>query len=829
MKGTIDNSESDSQQDAELQALNAADAEKTQSGTVTFVPAQTQQFGSVDEKDQTIISQRPVAAPEEFYRSMPLSELAAMLEGKQLDHFAVEQMIGGGGMGAVFRGKDERLDRTVAIKVIPASKKDPETLRRFRLEAQAAAKLDHPNIAHVYFVGEAEQWNYIVFEFIDGVNIRDLVTMNGPLSIDDAIFYTRQVAEALQHAHDRDVVHRDIKPSNILVTATGTAKVVDMGLARNMAMSKSTADATASGITLGTFDYISPEQARDPRDADVRSDLYSLGCSLFFMLTGNPPFPEGTALQKLLNHGSVPPPNPAAWRDDVSDQLYEIIMKLMAKQPAQRYQTPAELVNDLILLAEMEDLQRSQSTGSIVINPVLMQRSLLESNLPWLVAFAFLLGSTLWLQANTTGISWREPQFDAPVSSVPSDLERQEPAKSRLDDVPGLPTVNGGSAATQSAPIPANVVIVSEERPVGVEYEQWESSLHRAIRGQADAGGIVEVRGRVVLDRPVYLADGNVIIRGTNVDESQIEISSSTLSELSEWGGAIEVDSGSIALRNIGVTASATDQFTGRRIGLIRLGDAVNLELQDSTITLKGNTEGSRNVSTVLAVESSVSIDSEAKTSITVENSFVRGEASFLGFRAQERSQNRIEVSIRNSLFVLGGLVIDMSLEARGEPTKDRNIRFVAEQTTFASEGGFARLDFSDDPNPGICLNRTSNRCVYTSFARSPHLTLISGPENLGLSSTKCLLLKGTDNAYAGDLELIAEEIGVSQLLVDSLTFDDIPRDAWFAERGNERQIPWSEPERLVGVYSSAERSDFAIESGVFAPGYRPATVGVAE
>lgn len=826
MKSAMGGTESDSQHDADLEALNAQDAEQTQSGTVTFVP-RNPQVGSVDEKDQTIISQRPVAAPEEFYKSLPLSELAAMLEGKQLDHFAVEQMIGGGGMGAVFRGKDERLDRTVAIKVIPASKKDPETLRRFRLEAQAAAKLDHSNIAHVYFVGEAEQWNYIVFEFIDGVNIRDLVTLHGPLSIDDAIYYTRQVAEALQHAHDRNVVHRDIKPSNILVTATGTAKVVDMGLARNMAMSKSTADATASGITLGTFDYISPEQARDPRDADVRSDLYSLGCSLFFMLTGNPPFPEGTALQKLLNHGSVPPPNPGAWRDDVSDQLYEIIMKLMAKQPAQRYQTPSELVNDLILLAEMEDLQRSQSTGSIVINPALMQRSLLESNLPWLVAFAFLLGSTLWLHANSAGLAWRDfvPEGFVETDSRPSLEDEAAVAESRLEKVAGLPTVE--QTPGNSERIDANVIVVSEERPEGVEYEQWESSLYRAIRGQADKGGVVEIRGSVVLDRPVYLADANVVIQGNGYD-SRIEISASTLSELSEWGGAIELDGGSLTLNAIDVDATATDQFTGRRIGLVRLSGSTALQLNAANFTLKGNSEASQSISALLAVDKLSSSRDEGRLSISVEGSFIRGEAGFLGIRAEEGSSNRIEVNLKDSLFVLGGYVLDLSSIGRGDQGTLRNIRCLTEQSTFASEAGFARLNFSNSGSPNLCLNRTSNRCVFTSFTKGPHIQFVASMASVNLRNTNCLLLKGTDNAYSSDLSVFAEEFGLAQNLVSSLLFDDIPRDAWFAERGNERSIPWTEPERGSGVYSSAERSEFAIQSGVFAPGFRQPIVGVA-
>ena len=404
----------------------------TSTGTIAFVPhGQLAKRDSgpapVVEDDRTVISQRPVAAPEEFYRSMPLSELAAMLEGRQLDHFAVEQMIGGGGMGAVFRGRDLRLDRVVAIKVIPAARRDAETLRRFRLEAQAAAKLDHPNIARVYYVGEAEQWNYIVFEFIDGVNIRDLVEMEGPLAVDDAVYYTRQVAEALQHAYEREVVHRDIKPSNVLVTATGAAKVVDMGLARTTALDRSTADETASGVTLGTFDYISPEQARNPRDADVRSDLYSLGCTLFYMLTGHPPFPEGTALQKLLSHGSQAPPDPRGWRDDLSDELYEITMKLMAKRPGDRYQTPAELISDLILLAEVEDLPRSLAPGTLLITPGVAQHSLLETNLPWLVAVAFLLGSTLWLasvEKLSNDFSISELNFETPAATT---AERQPP------------------------------------------------------------------------------------------------------------------------------------------------------------------------------------------------------------------------------------------------------------------------------------------------------------------------------------------------------------------------------------------------------------------
>lgn len=419
------------------------------------------------EKEKTVISQRPVAAPHEFYRSVPLGDLAEMLEGRQLDHFSVQQIIGGGGMGAVFRGVDQRLDRVVAIKVIPGSKRDPETLRRFQVEAQAAARLDHPNIARVFYVGEAEQWNYIVFEYIDGINIRDLVEMDGPLTIDDAVFYARQIAEALQHAHERDVVHRDIKPSNILVTPSGMAKLVDMGLARDTSLDKSTGDQTASGVTLGTFDYISPEQARNPRDADVRSDLYSLGCTLFYMLTGNPPFPEGTALQKLLNHGSLPPPDPRGWREDISDQLYDIMMKLMAKRPADRYQRPLELVNDLLLLAEQENLPRSQGPSTITLSPSIAQPTLLETHLPWMVAAMVLLGSTLWLHSQmslSTGFAFPPiniPSADSTVGGVnlansSSQSNGSLPVNSPANSNNSSSSPAGSSTATNlQSPLPA--------------------------------------------------------------------------------------------------------------------------------------------------------------------------------------------------------------------------------------------------------------------------------------------------------------------------------------------------------------------------------------
>lgn len=323
---------------------------------------------------------------------------AQVLLGKSLDHFELLELVGGGGMGAVFRSRDTRLDRIVAVKVIPAAGQDPEMAKRFKIEAQSAARLDHPNIARVYYVGEVAEWSYIVFEYVDGINLRDLVLSKGPLSVDEAVWFTRQVAEALTHAAARFVVHRDIKPSNVLVTKRGLVKLVDMGLARTTAMERTTNDLTASNVTLGTFDYISPEQARDPRAADVRSDLYSLGCTLYFLLSGKPPFPNGSALEKLMMHGNAKAVDLRELRFDVSPELALIVKKLMEKNPSQRYQEPIELINDLYLLAEFEDLPKSRQAGTVSITPTIEGKSVFESLLPWMVAVGLLCAATLWMQ-----------------------------------------------------------------------------------------------------------------------------------------------------------------------------------------------------------------------------------------------------------------------------------------------------------------------------------------------------------------------------------------------------------------------------------------------
>jgi serine/threonine-protein kinase len=315
------------------------------------------------------------------------------------------EFVGGGGMGAVFRATDARLGRTVAVKVLSRYHTDDETIRRFRNEAQSAARLDHPNIARVHYVGEDQGWNFIVFEFIEGTNLRDLVEQRGPLSLEDALLFTLQVGEALAHSSSRDVVHRDIKPSNVLVTADGTVKLVDMGLARLHQVESSSHDLTASGVTLGTFDYISPEQARDPRLADVRSDIYSLGCTLFYMLAGQPPFPEGTALQKLLRHNADEPPDVRLLRPDLPPRITTLLARMLAKRPSQRPQSAEELIAEIAAFAEQAGLAGILSRSRMVVSPAPAKPQFWARATPAIVAIAALLAAILILDHFAPGRS----------------------------------------------------------------------------------------------------------------------------------------------------------------------------------------------------------------------------------------------------------------------------------------------------------------------------------------------------------------------------------------------------------------------------------------
>lgn len=285
--------------------------------------------------------------------------------GIRIEHFEIRERLGAGGMGAVFRASDLELARDVALKILhPGSAQDSSLILRFRNEARACAQLSHDNIARVFYAGSHEGLYFIAYEFASGRTIRDLIVERGRLTTAETVNYAIQVTLALNHIAAAGIVHRDIKPSNIMLTESGRVKVVDLGLARRDT-TDSIGDITVAGTTLGTFDYIAPEQARDPRNADVRSDIYSLGCTMYHMLTGQPPYPDGTALQKLLDHQGKSPPDPRSINSKVPPELAAIMKKMMANSPEQRYQAAGQLLNDLIRMAGMLGLQSVPAEGIV--------------------------------------------------------------------------------------------------------------------------------------------------------------------------------------------------------------------------------------------------------------------------------------------------------------------------------------------------------------------------------------------------------------------------------------------------------------------------------
>jgi serine/threonine protein kinase len=265
-----------------------------------------------------------------------------------LGQYILIEKLGEGGMGEVFRAQHRRMGREVALKVIRKERLDnPEAVRRFQREIQAAAQLSHENVVMAYDADQQGDIHFFAMELVEGINLARKVREGGPLTIEDACQFIRQAANGLQHAHERGMVHRDIKPSNLLLSKSGVIKLLDMGLARLYDTDKNETRITQEGLVIGTPDFISPEQARDSRKADIRSDIYALGCTLYFLLTGESPYTGGTPTEKMLKHSMEPIPDITQRRFDVPSTLAGIMMVMMAKTPEERYQTPSEVARQI--------------------------------------------------------------------------------------------------------------------------------------------------------------------------------------------------------------------------------------------------------------------------------------------------------------------------------------------------------------------------------------------------------------------------------------------------------------------------------------------------
>jgi WD40 repeat protein/serine/threonine protein kinase len=271
--------------------------------------------------------------------------------GLILGSYTILDKIGAGGMGQVFKAQHRRMDRIVAIKILPtAMTKDAAAVARFEREVRAAAKLEHQNIVTAHDSDEAGGVCFLVMQFVDGSDLSALVKKSGPVGVQKAVDYILQAAQGLAYAHKQGVVHRDIKPANLLVDANGTVKILDMGLARLEntvgADAATAAELTASGTIMGTVDYMAPEQALNTKLADAKSDIYSLGCTLHYLLVGKAPYSGETLMEKLLAHREQPIPDLAA-AGIIPAELQAILEQMMAKEPADRYASMGDVASAL--------------------------------------------------------------------------------------------------------------------------------------------------------------------------------------------------------------------------------------------------------------------------------------------------------------------------------------------------------------------------------------------------------------------------------------------------------------------------------------------------
>jgi serine/threonine-protein kinase len=260
------------------------------------------------------------------------------------DRFELEELVGTGGMSSVFRARDRQLDRRVAIKILHEHyADDPEYLERFRREARAVARLSHPNIVTVIDRGDDAGRQYIVFENVEGENLKELVVRSGPLPVRQALELTLAVANGLAFAHDRGLVHRDVKPQNVLLSREGEVKVTDFGIARSLHVEHGV---TQTGTVLGTGEYLAPEQASG-KHVSPATDVYSLGIVLWELLAGDVPFTGDNFVAVALRHVNEPPPSLRQRRPDVSPRLEAAVERALAKDPAHRFPSMAAFAEEL--------------------------------------------------------------------------------------------------------------------------------------------------------------------------------------------------------------------------------------------------------------------------------------------------------------------------------------------------------------------------------------------------------------------------------------------------------------------------------------------------
>jgi serine/threonine-protein kinase len=306
--------------------------------------------------------------------------LAGKKSGFYLGRYRLLRPLGKGGMGVVYLGEHHVMKRLMALKILsPEAVKDPRRIERFKEEARAAALLDHPNIVRAYDFAEAGGKLYIVMEYIDGIDLHQAVARDGTMKVESALNILFQATGGLTHAHDRGIIHRDIKPSNLLLRTDGVVKITDMGLARIGWAGDN--DPKSQKRLMGTADFIAPEQVINNQGVDARADIYSLGCTFFFLLAGKTPFSGESISQRLAKHQTLPSPDIRTFRSDCPPAIAELLTRMMSKRPEDRPNSATELMTWMKQLGAGKSVTPIAPAGDTIVDGSFYQATIDDSSL----------------------------------------------------------------------------------------------------------------------------------------------------------------------------------------------------------------------------------------------------------------------------------------------------------------------------------------------------------------------------------------------------------------------------------------------------------------
>jgi serine/threonine protein kinase len=409
------------------------------------------------------------------------------------ERYRIVRFLGAGGMGAVYEAEHRVMHKPVALKVIKrAYTARADALERFRYEMRAAARLSHPNIVTTHDAEDTGETHFLVMEYVEGPDLGRLVQDGGSLPVDRASEYVRQAALGLQYAFEQGMVHRDLKPHNLMLTPDGRVKILDFGLVRFASEAADAAGVTGTGMVLGSVDYIAPEQADHAHEADTRSDIYSLGCTLYHLLAGRPPFPTGTPLQKVMAHVKKKPQPLTELRQDIPEELMHVIDRMMAKNPKHRYQTPAEVA---VVLEPFTFAPTARDPGRTVVLPDISGRRRRERR--FLIATAILA----FLVAGLLGVAVYRIATDKGELVIQTDNDDVEVVVSKGGKVEKIIDTNSGKHVTLNS---GDYELALKDGQEGLKLSPGKMTLKRGetvlatitrvTPGQAKAEQVDEVR-----------------------------------------------------------------------------------------------------------------------------------------------------------------------------------------------------------------------------------------------------------------------------------------------------------------------------------------------